>query len=192
MECHWWVKWSLRKNSQVWHGSHGPKSGKSRGWHRGSFCLTHLPQEAACERSRMERVEWWDCCEFETRWWRFQNIFGIFTPICTQKQRIWTKNTYLGGDNSKYFLFSPRTLWKWWNNLTSIFFQMGLVQPPTRKRLMVRDEKGIEWSKTHYAGGYTSYFSLPALQKWVPPIQTLEEWLEPHIEEFRKEPRRWW
>ena len=58
------------------------------------------------------------------------------------------------------------------------------------KRLMVRDEKGIEWSKTHYAGGYTSYFSLPALQKWVPPIQKLEEWLEPHIEEFRKEPWR--
>lgn len=55
------------------------------------------------------------------------------------------------------------------------------------KRLMARDEKGIEWSKTHYAGGYTSYFSLPALQKWVPPIQTLEEWLKPHIEEFRKD-----
>ena len=55
------------------------------------------------------------------------------------------------------------------------------------KRLMVRDEKGVEWSKTDYAGGYTSYFSLPALQKWVPPIQTLEQWLKPHIEEFRKE-----
>ena len=55
------------------------------------------------------------------------------------------------------------------------------------KRLMVRDEKGIEWSETHYAGGYTSYFSLPALQKWVPPIQTLEEWLKPHILEFRKD-----
>ena len=47
--------------------------------------------------------------------------------------------------------------------------------------------KGIEWSKTHYAGGYTSYFSLPALQKWVPPIQKLEEWLEPHIQEFQKD-----
>lgn len=55
------------------------------------------------------------------------------------------------------------------------------------RRLMVRDTDGIEWSKTHYAGGYTSYFSLPALQKWVPPIQTLEEWLKPHVEEFRRE-----
>jgi len=54
------------------------------------------------------------------------------------------------------------------------------------RRLMARDEKGIEHSKTHYAGGYTSYFSLPALQKWVPPIGTLEEWLRPHIQEFRQ------
>ncbi|CAE7450558.1 unnamed protein product [Symbiodinium natans] len=52
------------------------------------------------------------------------------------------------------------------------------------RRIMARDEKGIEYSKTHYAGGYTSYFSLPALQGWVPPIQTLEEWLRPHIQEF--------
>ena len=52
------------------------------------------------------------------------------------------------------------------------------------RRLMARDDKGIEYSQTHYAGGYTSYFSLPALQRWVPPIKTLEQWLQPHIREF--------
>lgn len=56
-----------------------------------------------------------------------------------------------------------------------------------RPYLEFNPRKGIEWSKTHYAGGYTSYFSLPALQKWVPPIQKLEEWLEPHVQEFRKD-----
>eukprot|EP00930_Biecheleria_cincta_P071567 TRINITY_DN59055_c0_g1_i1.p1 TRINITY_DN59055_c0_g1~~TRINITY_DN59055_c0_g1_i1.p1 ORF type:complete len:297 (-),score=52.07 TRINITY_DN59055_c0_g1_i1:66-956(-) len=57
------------------------------------------------------------------------------------------------------------------------------------RRLMVRDEDGKKWSSEHYAGGYTSYFSLPALQKWVPPITQLEEWVNPHVEEFRKRAR---
>lgn len=55
------------------------------------------------------------------------------------------------------------------------------------KRLQARDQEGLDWSDHNYAGGYTSYASLPALQKWVPPIKQLEEWLEPHILEFRKQ-----
>ena len=119
MECHWWVKWSLRKISQVWHGSHG-KSGKSRG-HRGSFCLTHLPQEAACERDRMERVEWWDCCEFETRWWQLK--YFLFSPLFAHKNKefqqkilIWVVATEI------FWNFHPELCQKWFN-LTSIFFK---------------------------------------------------------------------
>ena len=98
MEYHWWVKWSLQKISQVWHGSHGPKSGKSR-WHRGSFCLTHLPQEAACERNRMERIEWWDCCEFETRWLLGRRFFHQLKSL--------KKRGNLAGGFLNIFYFHP-------------------------------------------------------------------------------------
>lgn len=53
-------------------------------------------------------------------------------------------------------------------------------------RLAVRDEDGKTWSQAHYAGGYTTYFSLPALQKWVPPVAELEKLLDPHIRDFQQ------
>lgn len=53
-------------------------------------------------------------------------------------------------------------------------------------RIRARDEEGQEWCKEQYSNGYTSYYSLPTLQNWIPAIQKLEEWLEPHIQEFRR------
>lgn len=53
-------------------------------------------------------------------------------------------------------------------------------------QLEAMDSYGVEWSRVHYVGGYSSYSSMCNLQMTSPNFAELEKKLRPHVKSFVK------